>query len=145
MAISEQDLLLYTIDEGTNDNIKFFNFMKNLIKVIEERNINNPLLIMDNCSIRLTKDLINFYKENKMKILTIVPYASELNAIEIFFNYIKQKIYKKTFGSFKKLIEFVEKILKEDELNKIVIQKIFKKTITLYLKYIDNNNKLNLN
>jgi transposase len=144
MAISQQDLLLYTIDKGTNDNIKFLDFMKDLIKVLEERDINNPLIIMDNCSIHLTKDLIDFYKENKLKILTIVPYASELNAIEIFFNYIKQKIYKKTFGSLEKLIEFVEKILKEDGLN-IIIQKIFKKTTNIYLQYIDNNNGINLN
>ena len=88
MAISEKDLLLYKIDEGTNNNTKFLNFMNDLIKVLAERNIKNPLIIMDNCTIHLTKVLIDFYKENKLKILTIVPYGSELNAIELVFNYI---------------------------------------------------------
>lgn len=102
------------------------------------------IIIMDNCTIHLTKVLIDFYKKNKLKILTIVPYGSELNAIELVFNFIKQKVYKKIFGSFKKLIEFVEKILKNEDINKI-IQKIFKKTIIIYLKYINNNNEINLN
>lgn len=143
-GISEKDLLLYKIDEGTNNNIKFLNFMNDLIKVLAERNIKNPLIIMDNCTIHLTKVLIDFYKKNKLKILTIVPYGSELNAIELVFNFIKQKVYKKIFGSLKKLIEFVEKILKDEDINKI-IQKIFKKTIIIYLKYVNNNNEINLN
>ena len=94
MAISEKDLLLYKIDEGTNNNINFLNYMNDLIKVLTERNIKNPLLIMDNCTIHLKKALIDFYKENK---LTIIPYGSELYAIELVFNFIKQKEFIKKF------------------------------------------------
>ena len=47
---------------------------------------------MDNCTIHLTKELKEFYKDNKMKVLTIVPYNSEFNGVEFFFNYILKNI-----------------------------------------------------
>lgn len=41
---------------------------------------------MDNYSIHMAKELKNIYKENKLKIITNVPYFSELNGIEFLFN-----------------------------------------------------------
>ena len=77
--------------------------------------------------------------------MTIFPHESELNAIEIFFGFIKQKIYKKIFQSEQKLIKCVEKILKENNDNQIIC-KIFVKSLTIYKKkYIEENLHIDLN
>lgn len=144
IAISNEELLLYKINEGTNTSNTFLEFMKNLLKIINEKNIADSLIIMDNCSIHMTKDLKEFYKENKLKIMTIVPYSSEFNGVEFLFNHIKQKVYKKVFPSLIKLTNFVEKILSDDSINEIAF-KIFIKTLKIYENYISNNINIDLN
>lgn len=144
VAISNEELLLYKINEGTNTSISFLEFMKNLLTIINEKNIADSLIIMDNCSIHMTKALKEFYKENKLKIMTIVPYSSEFNGVEFLFNHIKQKVYKKVFPSLIKLINFVEQILNDDSINEIIF-KIFIKTLKIYEKYISNNINIDLN
>ena len=61
-AISNDELLLYHINKGTNNSESFLNFMNELVQILEEKSIENSLLIMDNCSIHLSKKLIEFYK-----------------------------------------------------------------------------------
>ena len=137
-AISDQELLLYKINSGTNNSNRFFEFMSELIKTLNNMGINNPLIIMDNCTIHLTKELLKLYSDNKLKIMTIVPNASELNAIELLFNYIKQKIYKRIFSSFYKLISCVENILSEESI-KDVINNIFIKSLNIYKEFVIKN------
>ena len=84
---------------------------------------------MCNCSIHLSKTLKEFYNINNLKILTIQ--TCEFNAIEIFFGFIKQKIYKKIFPNTTKLIKYPEKILEGNSVNKIIC-KIFLKTLLIY-------------
>ena len=144
MAISSEEILHYEINSGTNNTESFHIFMKKLIEKINPTELKYSLFIMDNCSIHLTKKLRDFYNENKLKILTIVPYLSQFNGIEFFFNYIKQKLYKKVFNSFNKMIPFVEKIL-NDEQTKEIIAKIFIKTINEYEKFINDNKNIDLN
>lgn len=144
VAISNEELLLYKINEGTNTSNTFLEFMKNLLKIINEKNIADSLIIMDNCSIHMTKALKEFYKENKLKIMTIVPYSSEFNGVEFLFNHIKQNVYKKVFPSLIKLTDFVEKILSDDSINEIAF-KIFIKTLKIYENYISNNINIDLN
>ena len=88
LAISDEKVILYTINKGTNNNETFFCFMKNLVDNIGEDKISEYLIIMDNCTIHLHQKLKDFYKEKRMKILTIVPYASQLNAVELVFGFI---------------------------------------------------------
>ena len=137
-AISNEELLLYQIDNGTNNSTTFLDFMKNLMEVLNEKSIADGLVVMDNCSIHLTKTLQDFYKEQNLKVLTIVPYCSEFNAIELLFGFLKQKIYKNVFSSIRKLNTFVEDQLEENATNEI-INKIFIKTLITYKHYIYNN------
>ena len=74
--------------------------------------------------------------------MTIIPYFSQLNSVELMFNFIKQKLYKKVFSSFNKLIPFVEEILKDEQIGSI-LNKIFIKTIGVYRKFLENNNNIN--
>ena len=143
-AITNEELLLYQINKGTNTSETFLNFMKELLGILKKKSIDNSLFIMDNCTIHLTKMLKAFYKENNLKILTIVPHCSDFNAIELLFGFIKQRIYKKIFSSLPKLIEYVKNILEENSLNEI-INRIFIKALNTYKLYIDNNIHFNLN
>ena len=49
-----------------------------------------------------------------MKILTILPYLSMFNGIEFFLIIFKQKIYKKVYNYFSKMISFIEKIINDE-------------------------------
>ena len=142
MAITDERILLYKINKGTNNSSDFIEFMENLVEILKIDEIQNYLIVMDNCSIHLTKELLDFYKVKKLKILTIVPYFSQLNSVELMFNFIKQKLYKKVFSSFNKLIPFVEEILKDEQIGSI-LNKIFIKTIGVYRKFLENNNNIN--
>lgn len=143
-ALSDKELLLYKINSGTNNSNTFFEFMCELLKIINNLGINNSLIIMDNCTIHLTNELRELYSDNKLKIMTIVPNASELNAIEFLFNYIKQKIYKRVFSSFYKLISFVKNILSEESIND-VINNIFIKSLNIYKELALANKSENFN
>ena len=143
MAITDERILLYKINKGTNNSSDFIEFMENLVEILKIDEIQNYLIVMDNCSIHLTKELLDFYKVKKLKILTIIPYFSQLNSVELMFNFIKQKLYKKVFSSFNKLIPFVEEILKDEQIGSI-LNKIFIKTIGVYRKFLENNNNINL-
>ena len=144
MAVTIEGVILYEINDGTNNQESFYSFMVKLIEKINKEELNNYLIIMDNCSIHLSKKLKDFYSEKKLKILTIVPYLSEFNAIELFFNYIKQKIYKKVFNSFNKLITFIEGIINGDNITEI-LPKIFIRTIDKYKEFLNNNKNIDLN
>lgn len=144
LALTNEEILLYKINNGTNRSSDFYEFMQNLIEKINKEDLSNYLIVMDNCSIHLTKKLKDFYSLNKLKILTIVPYFSQLNSVEVFFNYLKQKLYKKVFRNFTKLISFIENSLNDEEIGEI-LNKIFIKTIKLYKEYIINNRDTNLN
>ena len=82
MAINVDDILIYKINNGTNKSYDFLLFMEKLVEKLKVENLSNYLIVMDNYSIHLIKQLKNFYKEKKLKILTIVPYQSEFNGVE---------------------------------------------------------------
>lgn len=144
LAISDEKVILYTINKGTNNNETFFCFMTKLVDNIGESKISEYLIIMDNCTIHLHQKLKDFYKEKRMKILTIVPYASQLNGVELVFGLIKQKVYKKIFSSLNKLETFVEKEILDLNENE-VLNRVFLKTYIYYKDYIINNINCNLN
>ena len=57
--------------------------------------------------------------------------------MEFAFNFIKQKVYKKVFNSFKKLIHFINNILMDEDINETLIT-IFIKTMNFYNKFVKN-------
>ena len=58
--------------------------MKELIKVIKNKKIEDSFIVMDNCSIYMTKKLKDIYRDNKLKIVTIFSYSSDFNGVEFF-------------------------------------------------------------
>lgn len=144
MAISSNAVLHYEINNGTNNSNTFYDFMEALIKKTDEKKLKNSIIVMDNCTIHLTKKLREFYNSKKLKVLTIVPYLSQFNGIEFYFNFIKQKLYKKVFNSFNKIIPFVKDIINDINTEE-VLSKIFVKTIRIYKEFVCENKSLDLN
>ena len=138
LSIADNEILLFDFNDGTNKSSDFLDYMKKLISKIGEKELQKYLIIMDNCSIHHTKELRDFYTNNKLKILKIVPYASDFNSVEFVFNLIKQKVYKRVFGSFSKLIPFVKNILDDEDTKKSLIN-IYIKTMNIYLDFLNNN------
>ena len=64
-------------------------FLQDLLNFLNDKGISNALIIMDNCSIHLTEGVQKFYRDNALKIKAIVPYASQMNGVELLFIFIK--------------------------------------------------------
>lgn len=99
---------------------------------------------MDNCTIHLNKALLDFYKKNKLKIITIVPYFSELNSVELCFRFLKQKMIKKIYKTINKMTSDVKDLIESEEFNKI-LPKLFLETLNKYLKFLNKNLSKELN
>ena len=66
--------------------------MKELIEHLTEKEIEKYILFMDNCTVHLTTELFQFYRE-KIKFLFNIPYRSNLiyffkETLEVCLNFI---------------------------------------------------------
>ena len=102
------------------------------------------VLIMDNLSSHLTKELFEFYYQKKMKVVFNVPYLSKFNMIELCFRAIKNKTYKKLFKNKKELQNEIQLYIENDYL-KNILPKFYREKLNNYLDYINNNLTINLN
>jgi len=97
---------------------------------------------MDNCSCHLTRDLFEFYHENKLKVLFNIPYMSNFNLIENVFGLLKNYSYKKLYKNYKGLMKdipiIIDKKIKSEQL-----RKIYKKTLLEYYNFILENKSFN--
>ena len=59
-AISNENLLLYKINSETNNSTTFLEFMNEFVTILKENSISDSLIVIDNCSIHMTKELKNF-------------------------------------------------------------------------------------
>ena len=59
-----------------------------------------------------------FYQNNKINILTTVPYLSPFNLLELSFKKLKQKLYKTLYSDIKDAVKDTEMILKSDNFKK---------------------------
>ena len=99
---------------------------------------------MDNAKFHLTNEVIQFFVINKIKGLTICPYKSEFNMIEIVFRYIKNIIYKNVYNNLNDLKKDVIKILGTKNL-KESLNLLYKETMEKYMIFIKSNINGNLN
>lgn len=144
MAVSKDRIIHYKLtNETTNSNL-FLNFMNELYNNLSEEEKTNSIIIMDNLSSHLTKDLYNFYFEKKLKILFNVPYLSKFNMIEICFRALKNITYKSIYKNDSALKKGLNDLVKGNYL-KNLLNKFYRETLNNYLNYINDNIKFNLN
>ena len=84
----------------------------------------NLIIIIDNASYHLTGEIINFFKDRKIKGLTICSYKSEFNMADLIENSIYKEHYMKDI---------------EDDLTKILnSQKLEHSLINLYRETLNS-------
>ena len=144
MGVDMDEIIHYEIIDQNIDSITFLNFMKTLVSKLDEERLKNTIIIMDNFSSHLTKDLFEFYNEKKLKILFNTPYLSKFNMIELCFRELKNKIYKRLYKNIKEIKDTLKDLIEGDYL-KGILYKLYKETLIKYLDYINNNITINLN
>lgn len=144
MAINENGVVHYTLNEkNTNDEI-FQEFIQDLLLKLKEKHIYNFALFLDNFSGHKTNKLIKFYSEQKIKIIFNTPYYSNFNAIEYGFRGLKNILYKKVYESMESLKCDINLILNSSEFQR-TIKYGFKDTILEYLRFFEKNKNINFN
>ena len=96
------------INKNTNNSDSFIYFLKWLMidKQLKNNNENSKWwIIADNAKIHTWVKTQNWWKESKMKLITIWPYSTSLNPAEKLISIIKNKL-KKTFLENRLVIEF---------------------------------------
>ena len=71
-------------------------------------------IIVDNARWHLTKDVLDFVKKFKIKMIRLLPYNPELNPIEQYWKNIKQWLGTKPVFSKSDLMRELKKALKKD-------------------------------
>jgi len=64
--------------------------MKELLEVLTKKNMKPFLILLDNLAVHKKKELLHFYKDNKVNIVFNSPYISKFNAIEFTFRDLKK-------------------------------------------------------
>jgi len=95
----------------------------------------NIMIIMDNATYHTTKDILDFFKDNKIKGLTICPYKSSFNMIELVFRYIKNITYKNVYNKIDDLKQDVIKILVGKKIQN-TLPNLYRETLEQYFVFI---------
>ena len=88
---------------------KYLPFLKRLHKYYRKL-----CIIVDNARWHLTKDILDFVKKHKIKMVRLLPYSPELNPIEQFWKNIKQYLGIKPFFTKIELLSELKKALRKD-------------------------------
>ena len=98
MVCSKEGIIHYNINNENTTNQTFLQYMKELLEVLTKKNMKPFLIVLDNLAVHKTKELFQFYKDNKVNIVFNSPYVSKFNAIEFTFRDLKKILYSKVFG-----------------------------------------------
>lgn len=144
MAIEENSVVYYEINDESTTEDKFYNFIKKLVHEINSKNLFPCVLVLDNYSAHKTKKLKELYYNNKINIVFTTPYFSPLNAIELTFRNLKNYLNKKILESINSIKKETEKYIGEKPFLD-GIKSNFKETFQMYLNFHNNYRSLNLN
>ena len=114
LSANENGILNYELNIENTKEQAFFSYLKNLIKIIKEKNIANYAIILDNYSVHKTDSLYKFYFENNVNIIFNVPYLSKFNSIELGFRNLKRKKYSKYYKNIEEIKEEESKKIESD-------------------------------
>ena len=144
LAVSNKKVLHKKYVKGSVNANVFKDFLEDLVNLLSDEEKNKTLIIYDNATYHLTKDIISFFKENQIKGLTICPYRSNFNMIELVFRYVKNIIYKNVYERIGDLKADVDKILDGENIKSSLIN-LYKETLLQYVLFIQNYNSKDLN
>ena len=141
MAIDNKEILygeLYTNETIGGD--EFLEFLKELVKKLDNNKVDNYVFILDNASYHSVKGIKDFVFEKKLKFFFTIPYKSEYNPIELAFNLIKNHTNNTVNKSLAKLKNQIKSLINDEKINQD-INKINKLTMEKYLDFQNNKSK----
>ena len=144
MSISTKGIIHYHINSENTKTNNFISYMKELIEIINKKNMKPFLIVLDNLSVHKTKDLLDFYRSNKINIVFNSPYVSKFNAIEFTFRDLKKIVYSNVYENSEILLKDIQKILKSELFNKKTEINIREACIN-YLSFYSEQKNTNLN
>ena len=143
-AVSLKEIINYKIVDSTVDSKSFCEFMTELSKKLTSEQKSKSLIIMDNASYHKTKEVIKVYLENKLKIITNIPYQSEFNGIEFFFGFFKNMYYKYLFKNKKEQLDKINELFQSKELSNN-LESCYIQAFDKYIQYIKKADFSNIN
>lgn len=87
---------------------KYLAFIKRLNKQSKKL-----CIIVDNARWHLTKDVLHFIKQSKIKLIRLPPYSPELNPIEQYWKNVKNWLGTRIWASFPELVKQLRKAFKK--------------------------------
>ena len=131
LCVSNSKVITKKFTKNPVDSKVFIEFLNDLFKELSEEEKTKTIIVMDNATFHISRDVVNFFKNNKLKGLTICPYRSSFNMIELTFRYVKNIIYKNVYSNLNDLQEDVIKILESKKL-KMTLINLYKETLQKY-------------
>ena len=122
LSVTKNEIFHYQlIEENTNSTI-FLNFMKSLNDKIKKMKEKNYILIMDNCTIHKSEDLIKYYKDEKINIIFNVQYCSFFNCVELCFRALKKALSYKLLENKDDIRKEIDNFFKKDEIKSTLLK-----------------------
>ena len=135
LAVSPKGFIYYNITSENTNSLTFKKFFEGLLKAVGEEKKKDTIFIMDNLPSHVSSTMKKFYMENKINVLTNIPYLLPFNMIELSFKKLKQKLYRKAYININDAIADAEVLLKIQEFkNSLLIQYI--ETLNEYKNFI---------
>lgn len=144
LAVTKNEIFHYELMSENTNSEKFLNFMKELNEKLKIKKDTKYIIIMDNCTIHKTEELIKYYKEEKINVLFNVQYCSYFNCIELCFRSLKKKLYNKLYETKEEIINEVELFFKKEE-TKLTLTKNYNETLKQYILYSQEKKNENIN
>ena len=144
LAIGKSNIFNYKItSENTNTN-NFLEFIKEIKIKIDSNNEKKYVIICDNCSSHKSEEIINFFNENKLRVIFTPPYMSIFTPIELAFRAIKNITYKKMYSKIDEVIKDITNFLTAEEIKKTLLYN-YKETLGHYISFMEKYRNENLN
>lgn len=144
LAVNKEKILHYKFSNDCVTTESFIIFFNELLIKIGDNERKNTIFVMDNASYHVNSKMIEYFINNNLKGLTICPYRSSHNMIELVFKYIKNHYYKENLKKYNEIQKFVIEILESKKLKETLL-KLFKETLDKYKQYIEKNKITNIN
>lgn len=130
--------------DDNNNGETFLEFLKELNLNIEKANLGKYVLILDNCSIHKTPEVLNFFINNKINVMFTPPYMSTFTPIELAFRAIKRITYSRIYKIIEEMVKDIEEFLGLEKTKNTLLYN-FGETLTEYINYLNINKDINFN
>jgi hypothetical protein len=144
LIISNEEVIHYKITDKNTDEKNFLKFMEEVAEILDKKENEKFVIVMDNLASHRTKNLINFYKERKINIIFNCVYRSNFNAIELAFRNIKFYLYKNLYEKIEDAIKDINNILNDKKFRLTLSNNLYE-TLNKYIEFFDENKYMNLN